>query len=259
MKTKIYIVASMIACCGLCSCNDLIDIYPVENNVADKFYSSEFEINQAVMGVYARLGRNGGSQDFPTIYYFMASEGRSDNLYYAALANAQRDQVDLRNFAVTDVTGTNEDIYARLYQIIADANMLLERTPEHYVRYRAEASFLRALAYFELVRAYGPQPVVDRSVLNEDAKKMDRQPIEDIYKLIISDLEYAGNNLEALYGRGSWSRRFCCCKMLVGRGLCDYGRLSDERPECLSESGDYFRADYGSGQNKICTGLFVYF
>lgn len=58
MKTKIYIVASMIACCGLCSCNDLIDIYPVENNVADKFYSSEFEINQAVMGVYARLGRN---------------------------------------------------------------------------------------------------------------------------------------------------------------------------------------------------------
>ena len=194
MKTKIYIVASMIACCGLCSCNDLIDIYPVENNVADKFYSSEFEINQAVMGVYARLGRNGGSQDFPTIYYFMASEGRSDNLYYAALANAQRDQVDLRNFAVTDVTGTNEDIYARLYQIIADANMLLERSPEHYVRYRAEASFLRALAYFELVRAYGPQPVVDRSVLNEDAKKMDRQPIEDI-----SDLEYAGNNLEAFY------------------------------------------------------------
>ena len=60
------------------------------------------------MGVYARLGRNGGSQDFPTIYYFMASEGRSDNLYYAALANAQRDQVDLRNFAVTDVTGTND-------------------------------------------------------------------------------------------------------------------------------------------------------
>ena len=211
----------MIECCGLCSCNDLIDIYPVENNVADKFYSSEFEINQAVMGVYARLGRNGGSQDFPTIYYFMASEGRSDNLYYAALANAQRDQVDLRNFAVTDVTGTNEDIYARLYQIIADANMLLERTPEHYVRYRAEASFLRALAYFELVRAYGPQPVVDRSVLNEDAKKMDRQPIEDIYKLIISDLEYAGNNLEAFYtgeeaGRvGSSFATQDCCKTLA--------------------------------------------
>lgn len=89
MKTKEYIVA-LIAACGLCSCNDLIDIYPVENNFADTFYTSEFEINQATMGIYARLGRNGGNLDFPTIYYFMASEGRSDNLYYAALANAQR-------------------------------------------------------------------------------------------------------------------------------------------------------------------------
>lgn len=26
-----------------------------------------------------------------------------------------------------------------------------------------------------------------------------RQPIEEVYKLIISDLEYAGNNLEAFY------------------------------------------------------------
>lgn len=126
MKTKEYIVALIVAC-GLCSCNDLIDIYPVENNFADTFYTSEFEINQATMGIYARLGRNGGNLDFPTIYYFMASEGRSDNLYYAALANAQRDQVDFRNYAVTDVTGTNEDIYARLYQIIGDANMLLQK------------------------------------------------------------------------------------------------------------------------------------
>jgi ragB/susD domain protein len=199
MKTKEYIV-TLIAACSLSSCNDLIDIYPVENNFADTFYTSEFEINQAAMGIYARLGRNGGSLDFPTIYYFMASEGRSDNLYYAALANAQRDQVDFRNYAVTDVTGTNEDIYARLYQIIGDANMLLQKVPdEQYTRYRAEASFLRALAYFELVRAYGPQPVVDYPILNEEARGMLRQPIEEVYKLIISDLEYAGNNLEAFY------------------------------------------------------------
>ena len=55
MKTKEYIVA-LIVSCGLCSCNDLIDIYPVENNFADTFYTSEFEINQATMGIYARLG-----------------------------------------------------------------------------------------------------------------------------------------------------------------------------------------------------------
>ena len=81
-------------------CNDLIDIYPVENNVADKFYSSEFEITQAVMGVYARLGRNGGSQDFPTIYYFMASEGRSGQFVLCSFGECPTGSGSLlRNFA----------------------------------------------------------------------------------------------------------------------------------------------------------------
>ena len=50
------------------------------------------------------------------------------------------------------IRSLQEDIYARLYKIIGDANMLLQKVPdEQYTRYRAEASFLRALAYFELV------------------------------------------------------------------------------------------------------------
>ncbi len=198
MKAIHYIAALATVVC-LQSCNDLITIYPVENNFSDTFYTTEIEVNQAVMGIYAHLGCNGGSLDFPTIYYYMASEGRSDNLYYASMANAQRDQVDFRNFAVTDVTSTNTDIYARLYEIIKDANMLLSKTTEEYSRYRAEASFMRALAYFELARSYGQQPVVTHPLLSEEAKGMTRQPIDSLYKLIISDLEYAGANLDAFY------------------------------------------------------------
>jgi len=96
------------------------------------------------------LGLNGGATDYPTDYYYEASEGRSDNLYYATLANAQRDQVDLRNFQVTEVTDLNKSIYARFYQIITGANYLLSRTADTCTRYRAEACFLRALAYFHI-------------------------------------------------------------------------------------------------------------
>lgn len=197
---KYILLAATIATLGLASCGDVLDIYPVENNTTDQFYSNEYEIQQAVMGVYARLGRNGTNTDFPTDFYYQASESRSDNLYYASLATAQRDQVDLRNFQVTDVTGLNQTIYARLYQLINDANMLLSKASEEYSRYKAETMFLRALAYFELVRAYGPQPVFDTPITNTEAKQMERQPIEDAYKLIISDLEYAANNLAPFYG-----------------------------------------------------------
>lgn len=199
MNKKLIYTIVLIIVYGLSSCSDVINIYPVENNTADQFYTSEYEIQQAVMGIYARLGRNGTNTDYPTDMYYQASESRSDNLYYASLANAQRDQVDLRNFQVTDVTVLNKNIYGRLYQIINDANTLLEKAPEQYTRLRAEARFLRALAYFNLVRAYGPQPILDHPVSSQEAKEMQRQPIEDAYKLIIADLEFASNNLAPFY------------------------------------------------------------
>ena len=199
MKTYIYIIAVIIIALSMGSCSDTIDIYPVENNTADQFYSSEFEMKQAIIGVYARLGRNGTNTDFPTDFYFQASESRSDNLYYATLANAQRDQVDMRIFHVNDVTGLNTSIYGRLFQMIKDANNLLDKAPEEYLRYRAEASFLRALAYFELVRAYGPQPVITVPITSDEAKAMQRQPAEEIYAQIITDLEFAGANLDPVY------------------------------------------------------------
>ena len=57
---------------GLSSCGDEINIFPVENNTADQFYSSEYEMQQAVVGLYARLGRNGTSTDYPTDMYYEA-------------------------------------------------------------------------------------------------------------------------------------------------------------------------------------------
>lgn len=199
MKTYIYIIAVITIALSMGSCSDTIDIYPVENNTADQFYSSEFEMKQAIIGIYARLGRNGTNTDFPTDFYFQTSESRSDNLYYATLANAQRDQVDMRIFHVNDVTGLNTSIYGRLFQMIKDANNLLDKAPETYVRYRAEASFLRALAYFELVRAYGAQPIITTPITSDEAKVMQRQPVEDVYAQIIQDLEFAGANLEQVY------------------------------------------------------------
>ncbi len=198
MKNKIIIALSVAAIC-LSGCEDAIDIFPVSNNTADQFYASEYEMNQAVIGIYARLARNGTNTDYPTDMYYQAMESRSDNLYFATLANAQRDQVDMRNFQCTDVTSLNQTIYARLYQIIADANTLLDKSSESYSRMRAEARFLRALAYFDLVRAYGPQPILEHATEANEARMMDRSPIADVYAFIISDLEFAASNLEDFY------------------------------------------------------------
>lgn len=179
---------------------DTIDIAPIQNNTTESFYTNEIEVKQAIVGVYARLGRNGTNTDFATDYFWLASENRSDLLYLGGETSAQNDQLDLRKYLISANSGTVSSIYARLYAMIKDANSLLARTKEgEYMRYRAEASFLRAYAYSELARSFGPVALISKPIENEDAIKLPRAPLTEIYAQIISDLEYAAANLEKFY------------------------------------------------------------
>lgn len=182
------------------SCKSTIDIAPIENNTADVFYSNEIEIKQAAIGIYARLGRNSTNTDFATDYFWLASENRSDLLYIAAETSAQNDQLELRKYLTTSSSGTVSVIFSRLYQVIKEANNLLYFTKEgEYLRYRAEAKFLRAYAYSELVRSFGPVALVTTPIENSTAVTLPRAPATEIYAQIISDLQYAAANLQKTY------------------------------------------------------------
>lgn len=182
------------------ACKSNLDITPVENNTAGQFYTNEIEAKQAALGIYAHLGRNGTNTDFATDYFWLASENRSDLLYIAGETSAQNDQLELRKYLISPNSGTVSAIFARLYAMIKDANNLLNRTNDgEYMRYRAEASFLRAYAYFELVRAFGPVAIVTKPIENRDAVLLVREPETKIYDLIISDLQYAAANLSKIY------------------------------------------------------------
>ncbi|WP_069660926.1 RagB/SusD family nutrient uptake outer membrane protein [Arcticibacter eurypsychrophilus] len=182
------------------SCVKDLDIAPIANNSASAFYSSEIEVNQAAIGIYARLGRNGTNTDFPTEYFYLASENRADILYIAGETSAQNDQLDLRKYLITPNSGTVNSIFLRMYQIIKEANNLLYFTKEgEYMRYRAEASFLRAYAYSELVRSFGPVALTTAPIESADAIALPRASIAEIYTQIISDLEYASANLADVY------------------------------------------------------------
>ncbi|MCC8018857.1 MAG: RagB/SusD family nutrient uptake outer membrane protein [Rikenellaceae bacterium] len=179
------------------SCTDIIDIYPVENMSSDQFFENEVEVNQAVAGMYSRLGRNGTNDDLPSILYLMLSESRSDNWFMATAPNAQRDQADIRRFQVQTSNGWVSAGFNRLYTLIADANLIIESVDEDtYRRQRAEAHFLRAYAYFELVRTWGDVPLVLKPIARHEALTYERTPSTDVYAQVIEDLQYAIANLD---------------------------------------------------------------
>ena len=88
--------------------------------------------------------------------------------------------------------------WAELYVGIKRANVVIEKIPaismdsKLQTRYIAEARFIRALIYFDFVRAWGGVPIV--TTLNPPLK-LPRATADEVYALIISDLTFAAENL----------------------------------------------------------------
>jgi hypothetical protein len=169
---------------------------PTANNTVDEFYKDELQVNQGVLAIY------NGCLSLPQSSSWNMSEVRSDNVQ-ADIATVQRDYSDINNFTATSQTGQVQATWTDLYEVVYRANVLQERIqPFTFARvnqFKGEARFLRALAYFDLVRYWGAVPIVDKTLSITDSKTVPRSPIADVYKFIVDDLKFAADNLPASY------------------------------------------------------------
>ncbi|MDO7851712.1 RagB/SusD family nutrient uptake outer membrane protein [Hymenobacter convexus] len=175
---------------------DILQIQPVANNTVDGFYQNEIQVNQGVIAIY------NGTLSLPENSYWFLAEFRSDNVA-ADIATVQRDYSDVSNFNTTSQTQQLQATWTDLYEIVYRANVLQERIqPFSFARvpqFKGEARFLRALAYFDLVRFFGAVPIVDKTLTIEQSKQVPRAPVADVYKFIVDDLLFAADNLPATY------------------------------------------------------------
>jgi len=105
------------------------------------------------------------------------------------------------NFSFSATTQAHANWYTTLYQGVRRATAVIENVPSISMdntlknRYIAEARFLRALFYLDLVRAFGPVPKI--TLLNPP-NKVSRDT--SIYRtLILPDLDFAIANLPSVY------------------------------------------------------------
>ncbi|WP_375434832.1 RagB/SusD family nutrient uptake outer membrane protein [uncultured Hymenobacter sp.] len=179
------------------SCSeDILDIPPAANNTTDQFYQNEGQISQAVTAIY------NGLLTLPSNVYWNMSELRSDNIL-TNIALVARDYSDISNFSATSQTQQLQTTWTDLTQIVYRSNLLLQKIePFTFARvnqFKAEARFLRALAYFDLVRLWGPVPIAETVLSATEAQQVPQAPIADVYQFIIEDLKFAADNLPAAY------------------------------------------------------------
>lgn len=88
--------------------------------------------------------------------------------------------------------------WSTLYQGVKRCNVVLDFVPKIQMdpalrdRYVAEASFVRALLYFDMVRAWGGMQIV---ISTNPPADLSRATADEVYALIIADLEFAISNL----------------------------------------------------------------
>ena len=195
MRLNKYIFSSLvIAGFALSSCDDYLSPTATEYQTTDSFYSTEGQIDQALTGVYHCL--------LPmALHYWYMSEVRSDNTWLQQ--DAERTCYNIGFFRSLTTEDEYESVWEDYYELIADCNTFIEKVEDFEMTYEeakqqylGEVHFLRALAYFDLVRYFGNIPLVDRVMTQAEALELGQSSPSVIYEnIILPDLEYAIENL----------------------------------------------------------------
>ncbi|NQD72188.1 RagB/SusD family nutrient uptake outer membrane protein [Sphingobacterium shayense] len=151
----------------------------------ENFYTTPSEVEAAVNAIYTPL-RNGLMSN-----YIATLECQSDWMYgrgsWTPLSNFQ----GLDDANITRVEG----FWNNFYLTIRNANLVVLNSPagEEYESLVAEAKFLRAFSYFQLVRNWGGVPLRTEGTMTE--KDLPRSTEEEVYRLIEEDLNVAADML----------------------------------------------------------------
>lgn len=204
MKKIKYLVLSVLLALGIFSCKKFLTVDPPYTQDAENYFKTPEDYDRALVGAYDLL-----QTSFMSLWI---GEIASDNAI--AGGESANDSQGLHQIDAMTHGGVNNDlrsIFRWNYVGISRANYILENKDNidfpgkaHII---AEAKFLRAYYYFELVKFFGDVPlVIDQRLGIEDVRKIDRAPKADVYAQIEKDLTEAAavlNPVAAQKGRAT--------------------------------------------------------
>lgn len=198
MKKNLSIASIFSLLLLLSACKkSFIELTPPSTAGVDNLYKTDQDFKQAELGIY-----NIYQAQYQNMWLF--GDMRGDDSW-DELVKGTPAAMDL--FTISNDDAVIRSTWLNYYNIISRANLLLAKispldkgTIPNKDAYVGEAKFLRALAYFDLVRIYGDVPMVTTPITIEEAYKSGREKVAKIYSdVIIKDLQDAEASLPAKY------------------------------------------------------------
>lgn len=172
------------------SCKKL-DLAPTDRFTEDNFWLVNGNVNNALNTVYNRI--------FTSQRYFY-NEALSDNAFAQLEANV--------GTPTAIASGSNASFSPDLLRVLQDwtfyyqgiyaANVFLENADKNttlgttlLARMKAEARFIRAYHYFNLINWFGDVPLLTKVISPDEASLVSRTPKADVLKFVLDELDAA--------------------------------------------------------------------
>ncbi|QCX00854.1 RagB/SusD family nutrient uptake outer membrane protein [Aggregatimonas sangjinii] len=251
------------------ACENELEFDPTDNLAGESALSTEENIASVLVGVYEELGQDDsyGGQ----LQILVDLLGNTDQANWEGTFVEPR-QAFAKGFLVDNIWV--RDVWGNAYEAINQANLVLERldlitsSAAEKDRIEGEARFLRALAYFDLVRNFGlpfefgesnGQPgvplrltgIIDYLVPINAA----RNSVQEVYDLILSDATRAYEILPDAndFYADKYAAQALLARVYFQQG--DYAQARDAADDVLTNSGNSLDPDFFSAFNNDTDGI----
>jgi hypothetical protein len=181
---KYLIIISLVYMSTGCS-KDFLERPPLDRVTVDNYYKSYDELRTGTAALY-------------NIVWFDYNEraGYSIGDIRANNTLSKYFNPGYYRFTVNSLDANLYEAWSALYKVVAQSNTIISNintkaenvTEEQKNASIAECRFMRAAAYFHLVRAWGPVMIIEDNIALVENPIVPLNPVEDVYKFIIKDL-----------------------------------------------------------------------
>ena len=237
MKISINIFSILTLLMLLSACEEQLVEKPKDFISPGNFFSNAGDAEQAIAGAYSSM--------------WVGDNYMNLNRHHAEYTLARGSWTSVGNYNLrinNDQYGRIDGIWATLYTTVNRANLVLQKVPgiqdisaEVRTKILAEAHFLRARAYFELLKGWGPVPLRLEPFTGTSEVGASRASESEVYSQIISDLEVAETDLPETVGDATGRASKWAAKMLLAQvylNMENWGDAAQKSKEVL-DSGHF--------------------
>lgn len=239
MKNYIKYIVIILVFIGS-SCSDDFLVRPPEDALTiDNFYSTPEELRMGTAPLYHNPWFD---------WHDKAKIGIGDAASGVLSTNDGAFRIFMQFTVTADAARMNE-AWRSLHNVVGQSNMLIfsvnNATSDQITQAQknlaiAEARFMRAVAYMNIVANWGPVPIIESNFDYLEDYQIRTNKVEDVYTFIIRDLEFAAEHLleSDMVGRVTqWSAKGMLARVhLYVAGL---GQSGSRDTEHLNKARDY--------------------